>query len=349
MIIALLPRSARVIGIGGALVLAAACGAGSVSAPSTGTGVPARASSAAPSPAQTLTVSEAERIYARYARLYRKIYSVKGKGLEKILSKLALEISRADYRLAQLEGWKPSDSGRVAAVEVTIARVPVGHARWFVATLTYANARTARTHLIFQEGPSGAGEMEGWRVVAGSTAAAGQALPRVARNGDGVAEALAEDVEGLVATPRQVAEAHATWISHLDGETGSGRVLAADGYTKDAVTDRRAERAKLRGQWTLRMQTSNPGTVYALRTQDGGALVWYALREQHTYSVAVPGAGQISFSKRGPRLLSAGRQYTHTAQVRFAGWFSAVVPSKSAATKAMVVGDWYSALSVRGS
>ncbi|WP_433358887.1 hypothetical protein [Streptosporangium sp. CA-115845] len=351
MIIYPLPGLGRVAAIGAALSLAAACATAPAAAP------PPRAATSAPShtprssPAPHLTLREAERIYAQYARLNREIYSVKGVGLQKTLAGLALELSRADYRLAVKEGWQPTSPPKVVdTVEMTIARVPPGRPQWFVATLKYAKAGASRTHLIFQSSSATAG-ITGWRVVAGATAAAGQTLPPIARDANGIAEALPEDAGGLVATPRQVAGAHARWVSNLDGTAASEKqILTADGYTSATVQSRRAERAELRGQWRYKMRTTHVGTVYGLRTRTGGALVWYALREQHIFRVAVPGAAPVEFTRRrGPRVLSSGRSFTRAVQLYAAGWFLAVVPAAGPGRRAKVTGDWYSTLSVRGS
>ncbi|WP_329430946.1 hypothetical protein OG339_48195 (plasmid) [Streptosporangium sp. NBC_01495] len=272
--------------------------------------------------------------------------------MEQIHAGLALEVSRADYRLARLEGWQPTTPSRFTAVEFTLARVLAGQPRWFVVSRTDTSQATSRSHLIFMES-SATGGLAGWRVVTGSTAADGQDLPRFARSPDGYADTVSRDTHTLVAPPDRVARAHAQWVADLRDTSDASdarKVLTANGYTAEAVRKRRIERdTRLQGQWDVQIQARPTKAVYGLRTVNGGALVWYGFRETHTYLPVVEGAGRISFtSQDGRHLLSGGRWYSRVVKVRFATGFLAVVPAAGAGRRATVVGDWHSTLEVSG-
>ncbi|TDC62670.1 hypothetical protein E1200_24905 [Actinomadura sp. GC306] len=84
---------------------------------------------------------------------------------------------------------------------------------------------------------------------------------------------LARDKEGyaLAASASELGEAH---VRYLGGDDGA---LVPDSYTSNA-------RNQDMGDWTVERGavTPGPGESYALRTEDGGALVWYAVKEEKT-------------------------------------------------------------------
>ncbi|WP_165965582.1 hypothetical protein, partial [Actinomadura bangladeshensis] len=85
---------------------------------------------------------------------------------------------------------------------------------------------------------------------------------------------LAYDREGyaIPAPDRGLPTAHARYLA--DGDESA---VVPDAYSRDA-------RTKKVGDWTAGPATftPGPGTSYALRTQDGGSLVWYGLRQEQT-------------------------------------------------------------------
>lgn len=105
------------------------------------------------------------------------------------------------------------------------------------------------------------GEKAGWRAAHWLTFKGRP--PRLARDPQGYA---------LQAPDRGLPAAHANYL-----KTGDESALTPDTYTSNA-------RAGEQGDWTVTPGpiTPGPGPSYALRTEDGGSLVWYGLKQQKT-------------------------------------------------------------------
>ncbi|WP_433259785.1 hypothetical protein ACQPYK_49335 (plasmid) [Streptosporangium sp. CA-135522] len=291
-----------------------------------------------------LTVAQARRIHDRYQRLMRRIFAAGGTGLEQAQAGLGLQLGQAGDRIARLRGDRPEPSKRVTGVDVAIPRPVAGQRRWFVAMPLYAGS-SQRVHLVFQEGAAG------WRLVAGSAAPLDHRLPDIALDADGLAAAVGEDAGGLTATPRALAQAHAASLSTFNADPRGRELITPGGYTSEAAVKARAERAQLRGQWKMQIRTRELPDLFSLRTTDGGTLTWYGLREQLVFTVAASGAQRIAFTDQpNVQTLSRGRSFSRHATVTSAGWFLAVIPAAMSrrAPRAEIVGDWWSALSVRG-
>ncbi|TDC93290.1 hypothetical protein [Actinomadura sp. 7K507] len=91
---------------------------------------------------------------------------------------------------------------------------------------------------------------------------------------------LAYDRQGyaIPAPDRDLPTAHANYL-----KTGDRGALTPDTHTSNA-------RAEDQGDWTVTHGaiTPGPGPSYALRTEDGGSLVWYALKQEKTLTGGTP-------------------------------------------------------------
>jgi hypothetical protein len=305
------------------------------------------AAPAPPSPSAAapddLTEQQARTILNRYERLSERAARAGGAGLDRAESGLALQLSRAQYRSARLRGETSfPPRARIARVSFIRPRQLTGQARWFVAVITRAGT-TGQIQLIFSE------TARGWRVVAGSATPSGRSLPPPANDADGRATALLPDVQGLAATPHELTRTHAAIMAGRDRGAKAEARLAPGPYTTQAAADIRAERAALAGFWRMRTQVDPLPQMYTVRTGDGGALVWYALRQSQTFAAVGPAVPPLEFTRRGPATLSRGRSFARQAVYRSAGWFVAVVPPATAAQgKPAIVGAWYAALKVQG-
>lgn len=87
---------------------------------------------------------------------------------------------------------------------------------------------------------------------------------------------LAYDREGyaIPAPDRDLPAAHANYL-----ENGDQSALVPDDYSSNA-------RTREQGDWTVASGTTTPGPgpSYALRTKDGGSLVWYGMEEEKVLS-----------------------------------------------------------------
>lgn len=287
---------------------------------------PAFAGGTVPSPAAAGPISptEAKRILDQYERLANQ---ADWKSAE---AGLSLQMTNADNRVNALLGERP---GKRPAITKTRFAIPPGGA-WFLAEY---KTGSNWTQLIFQK------NAEGWRVVSGSVARP----PAIAKDPNGFASALNVDERGgLAVSPRQAAETHTRLMSTVGEDTAAQRMFASGDYTTQLVAGLRSDRQKARGQWTLKYQPQLVPEIFALETSDGGAVVWYGVRQQDTYT-ARPGAAELRLTQRGWAALSRGAFYKSKVTMKSGAVYVAVIPPSSG--KVRVISQWFSPFSINGS
>jgi hypothetical protein len=199
---------------------------------------------------------------------------------------------------------------------------PDGYPRWFAVsvqrTLTAARASAAdeivagiagarstargQVLMVFEQ----SSPKRPWRLASASQLASGESVPTVAADAGGHVPAVALSDTALLARP-DVAGALQAAVADEGPASAAAQVVAAGPLTTGIY---RAERASLLGlkaprgdvyQWQL--EGSNY-TKFALRTADGGALVFYAMYLNTTVEVpAVLGKGVV---KPGPPITVPG-------------------------------------------
>ncbi|MEV1248778.1 hypothetical protein [Nonomuraea sp. NPDC049750] len=313
-----------------AIVLAlsgvAACnGGGEPAAPAFAGGATAN-----PLPAgASVSPSEAKNILDRYERLAKQASS-KGKGWEAAEAGLSLQLTNADTRMDTLLGERRK--GRAGVDESRFAIPASGD--WFLAEY---KTGSNWTQLIFQQ------TTEGWRVVSASATRP----PAIAKDGNGYATALNVDERGgLAVSPRQAATAHARLMSTLGADAGAKQLFAAGDYTTELVASLRSDRQKAQGQWNLKYQPQLAPEVFALKTSAGGAVVWYGMREQDTFT-ARPGAAELGLSQPNWKALSRGTFYKSKVTMKSGAIYVAVIPPSSG--KVRVISQWFAPFNISGS
>lgn len=150
---------------------------------------------------------------------------------------------------------------------------------WFVATAR-DEARGVRRVQVFERASS----TERWELTASPEALLSTVLP-VPETTDGVLETVApDDADGLVSAPSQTLAAYAAVLG--DPSSPRAREVAVDSF----VSQMRAQAAGLAQPGTTFQRTWSAQPVqYALRTKDGGALVFGTLMRQDGW-VLTPGA-----------------------------------------------------------
>jgi hypothetical protein len=287
---------------------------------------PAFTGGTAPSPAAFAPIPqpEAKRILDQYESLAKQ---ANWKSAE---AGLSLQLTNADNRVNALLGERPGE--RPAITKPRFAIPPSG--AWFLAEY---KTGSNWTQLIFQK------TAEGWRVVSGSVARP----PAIATDPNGLATALNVDQRGgLAVSPRQAAEAHTRLMSTLGEDAAAKRMFASGDYTTELVAGLRSDRQKARGQWTLKYQPQLVPEIFALETSDGGAVVWYGVRQQDTYT-ARPGAAELRLTQRGWAALSRGAFYKSKVTMKSGAIYVAVIPPSSG--KVRVISQWFSPFSINGS
>lgn len=155
-----------------------------------------------------------------------------------------------------------------------IPSLPVTARRWFaVAATSVSGKQTSQSFLVFaqhnHDGP--------WKVVASVVAAVGVRLP-VALTDAGTASAVPANAPGLAAAPSQLPVLHAELINRQ--HTSSG--FAANRWTSMLIGGiRTLQLAYGKVGWKYRDHWAATGApVYALRSKNGGAVMFYLLRDQ---------------------------------------------------------------------
>ena len=124
--------------------------------------------------------------------------------------------------------------------------------------------------------------VEPWRLVYGPDIAAGTQLPRLVTDPSGAAQPVRPgDGSGLVSSPQRIVEAYATVLADPLAPHAGG--FANDDFIRQMRDIQRAQSALVYADFE---QTWNARPVrYALRTADGGALVFATLVRTDRYTV----------------------------------------------------------------
>jgi len=148
----------------------------------------------------------------------------------------------------------------------------VGWPRFFVADTAVNRDSDDRWLLVFRRAAAG----QPWQADFLAVATAAQ-LPAVATDEDGYARALPAGGTDLLVQPGQVAASYASYL-----QDGTGSRFAA-GPSTSQLRDTRAEHAKTANSVTQYADQAAQGGDFdpvALRTADGGALVFFGTRHQ---------------------------------------------------------------------
>ena len=164
---------------------------------------------------------------------------------------------------------------------------PAGGPRWFVVQVANAfdsnpGKVTSNEYLLFTQSAAGGG----WQDAIEPYLLSGASAPRIAVGADGLATAVGPDAASVTVAPGQLPAATA---ASLDG-TGAGGTGTATGAVAGPgnladLADQRFWQGKVPGGTvtdTHAAATGADGQEFALRTTDGGALVFYTDAAQLT-------------------------------------------------------------------
>lgn len=210
-----------------------------------------------------------------------------------------------------------------------------GHPRWFAvdAASTVHTPHTAISHkqdvrhamLFLQESQNGP-----WKLAADPQRKGG---PIGGMDIDDAGYARVPVAENLALAPSRLATAHAALLS--GGPTAPG----AAGIAAGPLTTGTYELMKKAGtqigtagvSFSARFSPAQP-EVYALSTKDGGALVWYVLRQNEAYAPATRKAKKIPITGDLVGLVPPGKVRRLTSSVLIQ--YLAVIPAKGDVTVA---------------
>ncbi|MEV4255355.1 hypothetical protein AB0J52_19560, partial [Spirillospora sp. NPDC049652] len=174
---------------------------------------------------------------------------------------------------------------KLSHVSVAVPRLS-GYPRWFAAAAVSGAGKGAVRHaMLFTQQRADAP----W-LLAADPFPTDAPLSRVALDGDGYATAVGSSTSGLALAPGTLPAAHSALLNAGPRAQGAER-LAPGPKTTEAFTALRRAESGLRKSGVTLASRFEPGSpqVYALRTRDGGAVVWYVLKQKEAYSAAKKG------------------------------------------------------------
>jgi hypothetical protein len=156
-----------------------------------------------------------------------------------------------------------------------------GWPRWFAVEAESNRAGARHWLLVFQRGAyAGGGRNAVWRASYIAVLTPGE-LPKLARDSAGHVEAVPAGADGLAVKPGQLAAAYAAYLQ--DGPKAAAPVAFAAGPDTTGERAARAGKARTADSVTQFADQAAPAAAdppMALRTADGGALVFFATLDQ---------------------------------------------------------------------
>ncbi len=185
-------------------------------------------------------------------------------------------------RLKAGQAGSPEGNPNYSPLELTDVTYTIvekaGWPRWFIADAAGNKGGSSRWLLVFTRG----GLDEPWEVAYLTLVAPGD-VPEFKKNEDGHAEAVPVDSTELAAAPGELAEQYTTYL-----KDGGDSVFAAGSHTSGWRTERQEEAQKpgLATQYIDEPLTEGDYAPLAVRTKDGGALVFFTTRHYEKETAA---------------------------------------------------------------
>jgi hypothetical protein len=270
--------------------------------------LPLSACGAAPAP-PALTKAQAEQVLAHYQSVNNQANgNLDGDLLSTVETGAQLDMDRAAYLLRRARNDK-YPAFTYSAPAYYIPRQS-DFPKWFAVDTVSGRTRHA---LLFVQDRSGGP----WLLAGDPFPASG--LTGIALDKDGYATAVTPDDTHAALAPEKVAGAHAATLT--SGATG----MAPGPYTTDSRNALVKVQTGLQRRGVTLTADFAPDRqrAYALRTTDGGALVWYVLRQTEKYDMNTAGAVGSGGDLTGLVNGRVGRHLDTTALIQYL----ATVPS----------------------
>jgi hypothetical protein len=267
-------RAAASLALTPLLTLAAAC-----------TGSPSSADAGGP---PALSKDQAAQVLERFvATANRAGRDLDDETLAAVEGAPQLTMDAAAYKLRRASKDKPADVP-YAKPTFYIPRLS-GHPRWFAAdVITGTGKDTLRHAMLFTQDKAG-----GPWLLTDDPYPTDAALGRVALDKDGYATALTPTATGLAMAPDRLAPAHAALLTAGPKTPGAAGLAAGPKTTQAYDALRQAQDQLGKGGVSLTSRFApDSSPVHALRTTDGGALVWYVVRQNEAYTA--PKRGRLA-------------------------------------------------------
>ncbi|WP_084962086.1 hypothetical protein [Thermoactinospora rubra] len=184
---------------------------------------------------------------------------------------------------------------------------------------------------------------EDWRLSSAAALARDRRLPAVKLDADGYAEPLASGDQSVAISPKFMAPLHAT-IAEAGPQGIAAGLIAPGPFTTEVAEQIAEDRERWKGTGYDYDSIFSTGElpVYALRTEDGGALVQYSLSRQTTITPVTDSAASTPIGVPKAAQWAVGRSYVSVAQLEPLKVFemhqyATAVPPAGASQPAVVV------------
>ncbi|MFI2435707.1 hypothetical protein [Streptomyces sp. NPDC018693] len=220
----------------------------------------------------TTTPAEAEKAVAEFTTAYNKADAAYDGSLDAEYTTGPLGvIDSARLKAGRVNNpdGNPKHTDLVLSdVDYTIPK-KAGWPRWFVADAKANKGGTSRWLLVFLRNDIS----EPWQAAYLTLVAPG-ALPEFAKDKDGWGEAVPADTAGLAVAPQELSKGYTTYLQQ------GGAVFAEGTYTSELRTrrEKNAEKPGLVTQYIDQPLIEGDYAPVALRTADGGAVVFFSSR-----------------------------------------------------------------------
>ncbi|MFB4297742.1 hypothetical protein [Actinomadura sp. NTSP31] len=286
-----------------------------------------------------LTKQQAGQVLAAYATAVNRAgRRLDGKALPGIEGDPQLSMDDAALKLRRVIRQRPP-AMKFTHTTFYVPRLH-GYPHWFAAdSITGKGKQTLRHALLFTQAKAGAP----W-LLAADPYPTDAALSRVALDPDGYATPVDAGDKGLPVAPGKLPAAHAALLTGGPSAPGASALAKGPKTTETYAALKQGEQALAKRGVTLTSKFSAaPYAVYALRTKDRGALVWYVVKQNEAYSAAKRGTLAVSGDLTGLAPAASARTHMDTTVLV---QYLATVPPKG---RAAVTGMYRKAISAHGS
>ncbi|WP_433328707.1 hypothetical protein [Spirillospora sp. CA-294931] len=286
-----------------------------------------------------LTKAQAAQVLASYsAAAARAGERLDIRSLKAVETGPQLTMDTASYKLHRVARQKP----RAPRFDKPVYYIPrtKSYPRWFAVDAFSGSGKELLRHaLLFTQAGPGAPWLLG-----AAPFPADASLSKVALDGEGYATAVPPSAEGLAVAPDRIAIAHAALMSGGPSAPGASAMAAGPktGQAYDALRTAQGQLKKIGVTLASRFSAA-PAPIYALRTKDKGALVWYVLRQHEAYTTPKRGRLAVTGDLTG---LAPARSAKTRLESTVLIQYLAAVPPKGRAT---VTGMYRKAVAADGS
>jgi hypothetical protein len=246
-----------------------------------------------PAKLEKVAVSESEvkQVFSRYRTVRNAaIRLLDPKPLSIIERGSVLAIDSGSFEVAQKLAESRSGVGRIDVVKVVTATF-TGYPLWFYAVVRDGRARVDRVQIFERETP-----VDAWQLVESPEVKLGADLPVLRQSASQASLLVAgDDARGMAMSPNAAAKAYAAAIPRAG--TPAAAAVESDNFIEQ-MRSTAQKNGSLPGAVFSQSWQALPVT-FALRTRDGGALVFVDLQRVDTYRVR--GKLQVSFPEGSPQ------------------------------------------------